>query len=118
MRVIYGRWGSEVTIVRVGTESDVRDLDNRKPDAHDRQRIADGCYLVTKSADDGRERLHDVAYLRADDGIREIMDAVRALPSCQACSVHGEHDRCTGETTLGTQPCACRAAGHTLEVPA
>lgn len=26
---------------------------------------------------------------------------------CQACRVHGEHDRCTGENTLGTSKCQC-----------
>jgi hypothetical protein len=78
--MIYGRWGQVVTIVRLGTEKDVRELDNRKPDKHDRLRIAIDGYIVTKDEATGKEVLHDVVYLRADDGIREIMDAVRALP--------------------------------------
>jgi len=28
-------------------------------------------------------------------------------PRCQACDLYDEHDRCTGETTLGTKPCGC-----------
>lgn len=32
--------------------------------------------------------------------------------SCQACAVHGDHARCTGETTLGTRRCACQSVGH------
>jgi hypothetical protein len=32
--------------------------------------------------------------------------------SCQACYLHREHNRCTGENTLGTKKCACRESGH------
>lgn len=35
-----------------------------------------------------------------------------ATNSCQACYLHGEHDRCTEETTLGTKSCACRLSDH------
>ena len=76
---IYGRWGGETRIVRKAVLADVKRLENRKPDAHDRRRVADGCYLVTTSVDGSHEVLQDVAYMRADGGLSEIMEAVRAL---------------------------------------
>jgi hypothetical protein len=77
--MIYSRFGDPCTIARVATLADVTSLDKRKPDKHDKQRVADGCYLVTKSIASGTERLHDVCYLRADEGSLEITRAVRAL---------------------------------------
>lgn len=76
--MIFSRFGAEVEIVRVGSAEDVEKLDRRKPDAHDFERIANDCYLVVRTKDDGKERVSDVAYLRADGGLREIMDAVAA----------------------------------------
>lgn len=80
---IYGRFGDEVTIVRVGTLEDVKALDQRKPDQQDRDAVKNGSYVVTKH-EGGEERLHHLAFLRADDGIREIMDAVRAIEAEKA----------------------------------
>lgn len=76
---IYGRFGDTVTIVRMGTLDDVKSLDRRKPDQQDRDAVKAGSYVVTKHEDDGAERLHHLAFLRADGGLPEIMNAVRAV---------------------------------------
>jgi hypothetical protein len=34
------------------------------------------------------------------------------LVTCQACYLHGEHDRCTGSNTLGTDKCNCMRRDH------
>jgi hypothetical protein len=88
-QMIYGRFGDEIEIVRVAVLADVKRLDKRKPDKHDKQRVADGCYIVTrsKSADDpfgGDERLHDICYMRADGGFKEITEAIRRLSAQEA----------------------------------
>jgi uncharacterized membrane-anchored protein len=47
--------------------------------------------------------------------LQRMVDAMGESPeraSCQACRVHAEHDRCTGENTLGTDRCACALRGH------
>lgn len=74
---IYGRCGQVVTIKRMGKLEDVRALDGRKPDKQDRQAVDDGCYVVVD--DEGKERLYHQAFLRADDGAREIGAAIEAL---------------------------------------
>jgi hypothetical protein len=84
---IYSRFGDPVIVVRMATVEDVKTFENRKPDKQDRERTKDGqriiCrYLKGSKGDElqGREFLADTAYLRADEGYREIMAAVRALP--------------------------------------
>ena len=76
--MIYGRFGDPVTIKRVATLEDVKLLDGRKPDKQDRDAIEKGSYVVV-AEDDGAERLYHLAYLRADDGSREITAAIEAL---------------------------------------
>lgn len=76
--MIYGRFGDPVTLVRMGTLKDVRELDRRKPDAQDKKCVAAGSYVVTRH-EDGSEHLHHLAYLRADDGLKELIEAVAAL---------------------------------------
>lgn len=80
---IYGRWGSTVTILRMGTLDDVKVLDRRKPDKQDKDAVKNGSYVVVRH-EDGEEQLHHLAFMRADDGIKEIMDAVRALEAVKA----------------------------------
>lgn len=81
---IYGRFGDKIEIVRLGTLDDVRDLDRarggkpRKIDKADREAVKNGSYVVVRQ-DDGSERLYHQAFLRADDGSREITAAIRAL---------------------------------------
>jgi hypothetical protein len=72
--VIYGRSGQPVTIVRVGTLDDVSTLDGRKPDKQDREALANGSYVVVN--DGRRDLLYHQAFLRADDGAREIAVAL------------------------------------------
>lgn len=78
--MIYGRFGNEVAIVRTGTLADVKELDKREPDAADRENVAVGGYVVTRSLDpedkSDKLRLHHLAFMRADGGLKEIMAAV------------------------------------------
>ncbi len=81
---IYSRWGSIINPVRMATEADVKTLDKRKPDKHDRERIRLGMFVVATSADEKKnvdfvERIHEVAWLRADGGIHEIDEALKPL---------------------------------------
>jgi hypothetical protein len=75
--MIYGRCGQPVTIKRIGTLDDVKRLENRRPDKQDRLAVESGSYVVVE--DDGTERLYHQAFLRADEGAREIGAAVDAL---------------------------------------
>lgn len=72
---IYGRWGIRVHIMRLGTLEDVLKLDGRKPDEDDRLAVEAGSYVVTMD-ESGRQRLYHRAYLRADGGIKEIVQAL------------------------------------------
>jgi hypothetical protein len=79
--MIYGRTGNPVTIQRLATIEDVKALDNRKPDKHDRDRIALGCYVVASDNGTGKLRLYDTVYMRATEGYKEIgavIDACKA----------------------------------------
>ena len=76
--MIYGRFGEELTLVRVGTLDDVRTLDRRKPDQTDRDAIEAGSYVVGRDRL-GRERLYHQGFLRADRGSLEIGDALAAV---------------------------------------
>ncbi len=84
--MIYGRFGNEVDVIREGTLDDVKLLDKRKPDSADVHNVNIRGYVVTKSIrdpDDGydvepSEKLHALCYLRADGGLTEILDAVKA----------------------------------------
>lgn len=74
---IHCRFGLPVTIIRVATELDVFKLEHRNADDHDKRRIEDGCYVVTRD-NEGHEAVNDVGFLRADRGLNEIMDAILA----------------------------------------
>ena len=80
---IYGRFGDAVKILRMGTLVDVKVLDKRKPDKRDRAAVANGSYVVVRFGDGepgaAGEQLYSLAFLRADGGLPEIMDAVRCL---------------------------------------
>jgi hypothetical protein len=76
--MIYGRFGDVVTIVRRGTLEDVKLLDNRQPDVVDRDCVRNSSYVVVKQ-DDGEERLYLLGYLKADNGIAEIQDALEKV---------------------------------------
>jgi hypothetical protein len=74
--MIYGRFGDTVTVERYATIADVKRLDGRKPDKQDRQMIENNAYVIVTSVDDGKERLYAIAFLRADGGLSEIMQAL------------------------------------------
>ena len=75
--MIYGRVGQVVTVKRAAVLEDVEKLDGRKPDDQDREALKAGSYVVVE--DEGTERLYHIAYLRADGGAKEIMDAVEEV---------------------------------------
>lgn len=78
---IYGRFGNPVTIQRLAKLEDVKELDGRKHDKHDRDRLALDCYVVVSDEDPEalrRLRLYDIVYLRADDGSKEISAVIEA----------------------------------------
>lgn len=77
---IYTRFGSVVTLVRpVTTLQEVENLENRKADDHDKQRLHYGMYVLGHCDELPDNRLMDLTMLRADDGIREIHTAARAI---------------------------------------
>lgn len=82
--MIYSRFGCECEIVRRGTLEDVRTFDKRKPDADDRANVANGCYVIIRYKNTGEEALAAQCYLRADDGSKEITDALRAIEEVSA----------------------------------
>jgi len=83
---IYGRFHSEefpnvLTVERVATLDDVKKLEGRRPDATDRKAVQLGSYVVMKAQDGsraGKEELYHIAYLKADDGWKEISAAIDA----------------------------------------
>jgi hypothetical protein len=77
--MIYGRFGNIVTIVRRGTLADVKTFDHRSADKYDRQHVKSKSYVIVKDAEDGRESLYHLAYLRADDGSKEIDQAIEEV---------------------------------------
>jgi hypothetical protein len=85
---IYGRFGHELTVVRFATLDDVQRLKKRKPDQQDREAIKHGSYVITR-LEDGHEDIHHQAYLRVDDGSREIMAALEATapPGLTICDL-------------------------------
>lgn len=75
--MIYGRFGNPVTIKRIAVLADVQKFDGRRPDKHDKANVESGGYVIVD--DDGTERLYHQAYLRADDGAKEISKAIEAV---------------------------------------
>ncbi len=107
--MIYGRGGYPVKIKRLAVLADIKRLDFRKPDKHDRAALESRSYVVvdvTYERGDSAELLYHLAFLRADGGSREITAAINATMS-QQCGVTEDHEYCSRETTLGTSPCLC-----------
>lgn len=86
--MIYSRFGGRIRICRLATEADHRAAGEVPIRKVDRQRIADRCRVVFRfagdgtpenPADDGRDRVADVSFLRADGGFAEIDDAIGSL---------------------------------------
>ena len=76
--MLYGRMGGQVKLIRMATPADAK-LENRKPDAQDRERCKIGYLMVGRFInEDGTEsadRLFDLAMLKADGGWVEIDQA-------------------------------------------
>lgn len=87
--MIYGRFGEELEVVRLAVLDDVRALDGRKADKQDREAIANGSYVVCRDVESGEERLFHLAFMRADDGFREITQAIERVtpPTSQKAAV-------------------------------
>lgn len=81
---IYSKFGGAVTLVRFAKIEDVKTYERRRADKQDKERTADGWRFIAKYEDEPGESpkqfLADVAYLRADDGLKEILDAAFTLP--------------------------------------
>ena len=73
---IYARFGETVFVKRYATKADVLKLDPPF-DAEAKKNIANKSWVVI-GFEDGTERISHLAYLRADGGLKEIMDDVRA----------------------------------------
>ena len=78
--MIYGRLGGQVRFIRMATPADAR-LENRKPDKQDIERCEVGYLMIGRfirpDGTESEDRLFDMAMLRADGGIREILQAAR-----------------------------------------
>lgn len=75
--MIYGRFGDPVTVLRLATLDDVKQLEQREPGKYDEEAIENESYVVVRQ-DDGKERLYHQAFMRADEGSREITAAINA----------------------------------------
>lgn len=71
---IYARFGETVTVLRHATKEDVLRLDPPY-DAEAKKNLANKSWVVIRF-EDGMERISHLAYLRADDGSREISKAL------------------------------------------
>lgn len=69
---IYGRWGDQVTILRLATVEDVYRSEGRGSDLADRVAVSQDAYLLVRHDDDGSESVTARCYLRADGGGAEI----------------------------------------------
>lgn len=86
---IYSRFGSEVEFIRLAAPEDVKAIEKRKSDKHDRDRIALGCYIVGRFIDNSIAkddlRIFDIGMLKADGGWKEIHDRAVAVGSPLNC---------------------------------
>ena len=71
--MVYGRFGGEITHLRLAMEEDIRRIDKHEPDTDDKEAIERGSYVVA-TYDDGFVQVVHLAYLRADNGAVEIQE--------------------------------------------
>lgn len=93
---IYARFGEPVTVLRYATKADVLKMDPPF-DAEAKKALANKSWVVIQF-EDGIERISHLAYIRADGGLREIMDAVRAT---EAPGADAENDGSEAELPAG-----------------
>lgn len=86
--VLYSRMGGTIRLVRLASADDHRACGETPIRKSDRQRIADQCRAVFRfdgvgtdddPRDDGRDRIADVGYIRADRGFAEVSEAFAAI---------------------------------------
>jgi hypothetical protein len=78
--MIYSRMGLPVTILRVASVRDFREIEGGEPDPRERQAIEESLIFVVKFSSDGKERTYHRGNLKADGGNVEISAALgRAL---------------------------------------
>lgn len=73
---IYARFGDTATVLRYASKQDVLEMDPPF-DAEAKKNLENKSWVVIR-LEDGGEMISHLAYLRADGGLKEIMDAVRA----------------------------------------
>lgn len=98
--MVYARFGEPVKVLRYATKADVLKMDPPF-DAEAKKNLANKSWVVIEF-EDGREHISHLAYLRADGGSREIMNA---LPEQWRCLYCGE--------SVGVEGCpkaACQSA--------
>lgn len=72
--MIYARFGEPITVVRYATKADVLALDPPF-DAEAQKNLKHKSWVVIRF-EDGSERISHLAYLRADDGLKEILAVI------------------------------------------
>jgi hypothetical protein len=78
--MICSRMGLPVTVLRVASVKDFREIERREPDPHEREAIDHASLLVIRFSNDGKERTYHRADLKADGGSIEVNAALgRAL---------------------------------------
>lgn len=89
---IYDRFGFAVKILRLAQPQDFRKIERRKPDKRDFEAMnLEAVVIVTDVASpNGKtmpgpepENLIHIAFLRADGGLGEIQDAIKALSAAK-----------------------------------
>jgi hypothetical protein len=75
---VYARFGETVKVLRYATKADVLKMDPPF-DAEAKKSLANKSWVVIELEEGGAELISHLAFLRADGGLKEIMDAVRAV---------------------------------------
>jgi len=82
---IYSRFGDPCRLVRFATTADVKNYERRRADKQDKARTSEGWRFIAEWTDEaeptlrGKDFLADIAYLRADGGLAEILDEAAKL---------------------------------------
>lgn len=79
--MIYTRWGSKIVFTRhITTTDEVEQVENRKSDSHDVERLEVDAYMAGRLFEiDEKERLFDLSLVRADGGWQEVRAAIEAV---------------------------------------
>lgn len=72
--MVYARFGEAVKVLRYASKEDVKKLDPPF-DKEAKKNLANKSWVVIEF-EDGRQHISHLAYLRADGGSKEIMEAL------------------------------------------